>query len=126
MNEIFCLVVDNLEKVGFGVLLFLMAYISNIGLGVWKNVRIEGYDFDWRAIVQSVFKFVVLGLSITLLSMAVSVIPAYATYVGIEIGAETLETIDALVIVGAFLTATIRYVVDAVAKIKAILGLNKE
>ena len=124
MNEIFCLVVDNLEKIGLGVILFLMAYISNMGLGAWKNVRLEGYDFDWKAIGQSALKFVVLGASITLLSMAISVIPAYTAFIGIEIGAETLETIDAIVIIGAFLTATIRYIVDAVAKIKAILGLE--
>ena len=122
MNDIFTLVLVNLEKVGIGVCLFLGAYIANIGLGAWKNVKIEGGTFDWTLIKQSLIKFIVLILSIALLSIIVSVIPAYATYVGIEISSEALEIIDALVIVGAFLTATLRYTQDAISKLKAILG----
>ena len=122
MNEIFNMALINVEQVGIGLALFLAAYISNIGLGAWKNVKIEGYDFDGKAILQSLAKFGVLGVSIALLSFVVSIIPSYATYVGIEIGAETMGTINSLVIIGSFLTATIRYVVDAINKIKTILG----
>ena len=125
MEDIVMLIAINLEKVGFGGLLFLAAYLSNMGLGAWKNVRLEGYGFDWKLITQSCLKFVVLGLSIAVLSMVVSVVPAYATCIGIEIGAETMETIDALVIVSAFLTATIRYVMDALVKLKTILGVGE-
>lgn len=121
MNEIMTIVLLNLEKVGVGVALFLGAYLSNILLGIWSNVKIEGYDFDWKLIVQSLVKFVVLGLGVGLLSVVVSVIPMYLTYIGIEIGAETMETIDSMVIIGAFATATIKYVTDALSKIKAIL-----
>lgn len=122
MNEIFQLILMNLEKVSIGVVIFLGAYVANMCLGAWRNVTIEGYDFDWKLIVQSIVKFVVIGVGIGLLSCVVSVLPAYATYVGIEIDAETLQTIDSLVIVGAFLTATIRYVTDAISKVKEILG----
>ena len=122
MNEIFNMALVNIEQVGIGLALFLAAYISNIGLGAWKNVKIEGYDFDGKAILQSLAKFGVLGVSIALLSFVVSIIPSYATYVGIEIGAETMGTINSLVIIGSFLTATIRYVVDAINKVKTILG----
>ena len=114
----------NLEKVGIGICLFLGAYLANMGLGTWKNVKIDGSAFDWNLMWQSVVKFVVLILSIGLLSIVVSVVPAYATYVGIEISQEVLETIDALVIIGAFLTATLRYVGDAIGKLKTILGNN--
>lgn len=122
MNEIMTIVLLNLEKVGVGVTLFLGAYLSNILLGIWSNVKIEGYDFDWKLIAQSLVKFVVLGFGVGLLSVVVSVIPMYLTYIGIEIGAETMETIDSMVIIGAFATATIKYVTDALSKIKAILG----
>lgn len=121
MNEIMTIVLLNLEKVGVGVALFLGAYLSNILLGIWSNVKIEGYDFDWKLIVQSLVKFVVLGLGVGILSVVVSIIPMYLTYIGIEIGAETMETIDSMVIIGAFATATIKYVTDALSKIKAIL-----
>lgn len=122
MNDIMNLVIVNLEKVGIGVVLFLGAYIANIFLGVWANVKIEGYEFDWKLIAQSLVKFVVLGIGVGMLSVVASIIPIYLTYIGIEIGAETMETIDSLVVVGAFMTATIRYVTDAVSKLKTILG----
>lgn len=126
MNEMFLVVLANLEKCGIGIALFLGAYLANMGLGMWKNVKIEGVNFDWKLIGQSVLKFMTLGVSIALLSCVVSLIPAYATYVGIEIGVETLETIDALVIIGAFLTATLKYVTDAFDKLKTILGDNTQ
>ena len=122
MDNILILILTNLEKIGVGIGLFMGAYLANMGLGAWKNVKIDGSTFDWTLIKQSIVKFIVLILSIALLSIVVSVIPAYATYVGIEISQEVLETIDALVIIGAFLTATVRYVGDAVSKLKTILG----
>ena len=122
MNNILILILTNLEKIGGGIGLFMGAYLANMGLGVWKNVKIDGSTFDWTLIKKSIVKFIVLILSIALLSIVVSVIPAYATYVGVEISQEVLETIDALVIIGAFLTATVRYVGDAVSKLKTILG----
>lgn len=124
MNNIMMTVIANLEKVGIGASLFLGAYIANILLGVWKNVKIEGYDFNWELILQSLLKFVVLGLGVGLLSVVVSIIPMYLTYIGIEIGAETMETIDSMVIIGAFLTATIGYIGDGISKLKNILGNN--
>lgn len=120
--EIMNLILTNLEKVGIGVLLFLGSYLANMGLGAWKNVKIDGTNFDWKLIKQSVLKFIVLGASLSLLSIVISILPAYITYVGIEIQTETMETIDSLVITTAFLTASIRYVSDAISKIKEILG----
>ncbi len=122
MNEILLLILSNLEKVGFGVLLFLGAYLVNIIFGVWRNVKIEGYDFDLKLIINSAFKFLVLGIGIALLTIIISLIPLYATYVGIEIESEMVQMMDSLVIIGAFFTATLRYIVDAVNKIKDIVG----
>ena len=120
--DILNLILMNLEKVGVGVLIFLGAYIANMCLGAWKNVKIEGSDFDWKLIGQSILKFIVLGVGIGILSCVISVIPAYATYVGITIEQEVLDTIDSIVIIGAFMAATIRYITDTTSKLKTILG----
>lgn len=120
MNEMLALVLANLEKVGLGVALFCGAYVANMGLGAWKNVKIESGDFDWKLIGQSLVKFIVLILSLGLLSTVVSILPAYATYVGIEISGETMETIDSMVIIATFMAATIKYIADAITKLKAI------
>ena len=120
--DIMTIVIANLEKVGIGVLLFLGAYLSNICLGVWRNVKIEGYDFDWKLIAQSAVKFVVLGVGIGLMSIVVSGVPMYMTYVGIVIEDETMAVLDSIVIITAFVVACGRYVKDAYSKLKEILG----
>ena len=120
--DIMTIVVANLEKVGIGVLLFLGAYLSNICLGVWRNVKIVGYDFDWKLIAQSVVKFVVLGVGIGLMSIVVSILPMYMAYVGIVIEDETMAVLDSIVIITAFVMACGRYVKDAYGKLKEILG----
>lgn len=122
MNEIMTIVLLNLEKVGVGVALFLGAYLSNILLGIWSNVKIEGYDFDWKLIVQSLVKFVVLGLGVGLLSIVVSILPVYMTYVGVVIEDETMAVLDSIVIITAFVVACAKYVKDAYVKLKEILG----
>lgn len=122
MNALMTIVIANLEKVGIGVLLFLGAYLSNICLGVWRNVKIEGYDFDWKLIAQSAVKFIVLGVGIGLMSIVVSVLPMYMTYVGIVIEDETMAVLDSIVIITAFVMACGRYIKDAYGKLKEILG----
>lgn len=120
--EIMNIIIDNLEKVGFGALLFLMAYVSNMLLGAWRNVKINGFDFDWKLVLESAIKFVVLGVGIALLSIVVSVLPAFMTYVGIDIADETMQVLDSIVIISAFVVACCKYVKDAYDKLKEILG----
>ena len=122
MNALIPIVIANLEKVGIGALLFLGAYMSNICLGAWRSVKIEGYDFDWKLIGQSLVKFAVLGLGIGLLSIVVSILPVYMTYVGIVIEDETMAVLDSIVIITAVVVACAKYVKDAYSKLKEILG----
>lgn len=116
------IVIDNLEKVGVGALLFLGAYLANVCLGAWRNVKIEGYDFDWKLIGQSLVKFLVLGVGIGLLSVVVSTLPIYMADVGIDITDETMQVLDSIVIITAFVLATAKYIKDAYTKLKDILG----
>lgn len=116
------IIIMNLEKIGFGMLMFMGAYLANMGLGAWRNVKIDGATFDWKKIAESAVKFVVLVVSMGLMSVVASAIPAYATFIGIEISAEVMETIDAMVIISAFMTATIRYIGDAITKVKDLLA----
>lgn len=120
--NIMTIIIDNLEKVGIGVVLFLGAYLSNICLGAWRSVKIEGYDFDWKLVGQSLIKFIVLGIGIGLLSIIVSTLPIYMVYVGIDIAEETMQVLDSIVIITAFVVATTKYVKDAYTKLKDILG----
>lgn len=123
MESFILLILNNLEKVGVGAGMFLCAYLANIGLGAWNSVKIDGSAFEWRLIFQSVIKFILLGISIALLSCVVSLIPAYASYIGLNIEQSTLDTIDSIIIISSFLTATIKYTSDAVTKLKTLLTI---
>lgn len=120
--SIISLIIDNLEKVGAGVLLFLGSYLSNMCLGAWRSVKIEGYDFDWKMIGNSLIKFVILGVGIGLLCIVVSTLPWFITYIGIEISDDTMQLLNSTVIIGAFVTAAVNYVKDAFTKLKEILN----
>lgn len=115
-------ILGNLIKVAIGAALFCGAYVANMGLGAWRNVKLNGHDFDWRYMLESVAKFVVLALSISVLTIVVTVIPMYVNYVGIELSEEVLKTISSLVIIGSFLIATIQYVRDGIQKVRDILS----
>lgn len=117
------IVFANLEKVGIGVALFMGAYVSNMCLGAWRNVKIEGYDFDWKLILQSLVKFIVLGLGISIMSIVISILPVYMEYVGIDIADETMQVLDSLVIITAFVVACVKYVREAYEKLKDILSV---
>lgn len=120
--DIVMIVFDSLEKVGFGIALFLGAYLSNMALGAWRSVKLDGFDFDWSLILESVIKFIVLGIGIALLTIVISVLPEYMTYVGIDIADETMQVLDSVVIISAFAVAAVKYVKDAYDKLKEILG----
>lgn len=122
MDNILILILTNLEKIGVGIGLFLGAYLANMGLGAWRNVKIDGASFDWKKIAQSAVKFAVLGLGIGLLSIVVSILPVYMTYVGVVIEDETMAVLDNIVIITAFVVACAKYVKDAYVKLKEILG----
>ena len=122
MHALISTVIANLENVGTGALPFLGAYMSNICLGAWRSVKIEGYDFDWKLVGQSLVKFAVLGLGIGLLSIVVSILPVYMTYVGVVIEDETMAVLDSVVIITAFVVACAKYIKDAYGKLKEILG----
>lgn len=123
MNEIIMMVVSDLEKVGIGAVIFLMTYVSNIILGSYKNVKIEGYEFDWKLILNSIVKYIVVGFGIAFLSIVASILPVYVEYIGMEIEPSTIETISSSVIVGSFIAAAVRYATDAFSKIKSIFGI---
>lgn len=126
MNEILNLILVNLCKAGIGALMFIIIYLGNMGLGAYKNVKINGYDFDKQLMLQSIVKYLVLAFSISAITIGVTMIPAYAIYVGVDIPQEYVENISSVVIFSAFVLGSCVYAVDAIRKIKTILGLDKE
>lgn len=124
MESIMLLIITNLGKIGIGALLFLVAYLSNMGLGAWKNVKLEGCKFDWKMVFNSLAKYLVLVISMAGLCIVVTVMPEYANYVGLAIPDEYIEVISNVVIITMFLTGIGIYVKDGLEKLRAIIIKN--
>lgn len=121
MEGIISLVITNLTKIGIGAVLFLIAYLSNMGLGAWKSVRLDGYAFDMKLILNSIVKYIVLVLSVAGLCVVVTVVPEYTNYVGLGIPDEYIEVVSNIVIVGTFITGIYIYAKDGIDKLKEII-----
>lgn len=126
MENILMLIGDNLIKAGIGAGMFLIVYLSNMGLGAWRSIKINGYNFDWKLIGSSILKYLVLTLSVTGICVGITMIPVYAVYVGMTIPDEFIEAVSTVVIFGAFLTGTCMYAKDGIDKIKELMGIGNK
>lgn len=128
MDEILKQILINLQHVGIGVVLFLIAYGSNMGFSIYLNTKILGESFDKSKIVNSFLKILAFSIGATLLCIAITGIPIFANYVGFTIPDEYSEAFENLAVLGIFLIAACRYVLEGYSKMKQILGTktNKE
>ena len=121
MEQVLQQILINLERVGVGVLLFLIAYGSNMGFSIYLNTKILGGSFDKSKIINSLLKILAFSVGATLLCVAITGIPIFANYVGFVIPDEYSEVFENLAILGVFLVAACRYVLESYNKMKLIL-----
>ena len=121
MNELMQTVLTNLTDVGVGVLLFVMAYVSNMALGLYYNIKVLNQPFDKSKLIDSVLKIVAFGIGTGLLCVCVTTIPAFATHVGFVIPEEYSTVFQDLAILAVFITSALKYVIEAYGKFSKIL-----
>lgn len=128
MDEVLKQILINLQHVGIGALLFLIAYGSNMGFSIYLNTKVLGESFDKSRIINSFLKILAFSIGATLLCIAITGIPIFANYVGFTIPDEYSEVFENLAVLGIFLIAACRYVLEGYSKMKQILGTktNKE
>lgn len=115
------IVLSNLINVGYGVVLFIAAYLSNMLFSLWYNIKILLEPFDLIKLKNSGLKILCFGVGLSLLSLTISTLPEFANTVGWEIPEEFKEVFANLAIIGVFLLATSKYLLEAWNKMKAIL-----
>lgn len=115
------IVLSNLINVGYGVALFIAAYLSNMLFSLWYNIKILLEPFDLIKLKNSGLKILCFGVGLSLLSLTISTLPEFANTVGWEIPEELKEVFADLAIIGVFLLATSKYLLEAWNKMKAIL-----
>lgn len=117
-------VLMNLINIGWAMLIFLAAYISNVAFSLYYNIKIMLQPFDRNKAINSGLKIAAFVVGLTLLCVAITTLPLFANQVGWVIPEEYADIFTDLVILGAVLLVSCKYIVEAFTKFKAILEHN--
>lgn len=117
-------VLNNLINIGWVMLIFLCAYLSNVAFSLYYNIKILLQPFDKQKMINSGLKVVTFVVGLTLLCVAITTLPIYADQLGWAIPEEYTEIFADLVIVGAVLMVSCKYIAEAFTKFKAILQVK--
>lgn len=115
------IVLFNLQNAGIGLLLFILAYASNMCFSIYYNIKMLNQEFDKQRIIDSGFKILTFGLGTILLVVAITSLPLFATQVGYVIPSEYEELLSNLTILAVFIIATCKYGLEALTKLRLIL-----
>lgn len=115
-------VLMNLINIGWAMLIFLAAYISNVAFSLYYNIKILLQPFDRNKAINSGLKIAAFVVGLTLLCVAITTLPLFANQVGWVIPEEYADIFTDLVILGAVLMVSCKYIMEAFTKFKAILA----
>ena len=119
-------ILHNLINIGWAMLIFLCAYLSNVSFSLYYNIKILLEPFSKEKLINSGLKIATFVCGLTLLCVAITTLPLFADMVGWEIPAEYVDIFSNLVIIGAVLMVSCKYITEAFTKFKAILDATKE
>lgn len=115
-------IINNLASVGWGLLIFLMSYLSNMSFSIYYNVRILGETFSAEKIKKSLVKIICFGAGTFLLTASITMILPWANANGLIIPEEYSEVITTVATLALCLTGSLKYIVEAVSKMGKILN----
>lgn len=118
-------VIENLINIGWAMLIFLSAYLANVAFSLWYNIKIQQQSFDKSKLIVSALKVLTFVVGLTLLCVAITTLPLFATQVGWTIPDEYTDIFADLVIIGAVLLVSCKYIKEAFEKFTAILNSAK-
>lgn len=117
---------ENLTNIGWSMLIFLSAYLANVAFSLWYNIKIQKETFDRNKLIASGLKIAVFVVGLTLLCTSITVLPIFANEVGWTIPDEYTDVFADLVIIGAVLLVSCKYIKEAFTKFVAILNDTQE
>lgn len=125
MEPIIDIVKQNLIHVGWAMVIFICAYVSNMAFSMYLNIKINRQPFDTSKILNSLIKIGVFIVGLLLLTTAVTTIPIFAELMRWQIPEEFSEIFSGIVIVGVVLYTSCRYAMEAFEKFKKILDSDE-
>lgn len=111
----------NLINIGWAMLIFLAAYLSNVSFSLYYNIKILLQPFDKEKAINSALKVAAFVVGLTLLCIAITTLPLFADQIGWTIPEEYSDLFADLVILGAVLLVSCKYILEAFTKFKSIL-----
>ncbi|MFV0515843.1 MAG: hypothetical protein ACK5MV_00395 [Aminipila sp.] len=114
-------IIQNLLNIGYAIFIFSCAYLANMAFSIWYNVTALNQPFEWSKIRKSFLKAVVFVIGITLLCIAITMLPIFASEIGWTLPEEYTDLFQELVIVFAFLNVTCKYIKEAYQKFVVIV-----
>lgn len=123
------MILTNLTNIGWAMLIFLCAYLSNVAFSLYYNIKVLLQPFDRGKAINSALKVAAFVIGLTLLCLSITTLPLFADLVGWEIPVEYMDIFSDLVIIGAVLLVSCKYIAESFGKFKSILDstlpLNK-
>lgn len=124
MDILIGMVLDNLKNIGFAVSLLAVFMLSNMAFSLWYNIKIVKEKFQIKKLIEGLFKIISFSIGLALLTIGITLIPTYITYIGIEIKQEVLDLINISVIVYMFIDTIVFYGKQASETLNKILKTN--
>lgn len=117
-------IVVNLQKVGIGLGIFILMYISNMGASIYYNIKILGDKFSSQKLIDSGIKVASLAVAIIAFCLSVTLVIPWVNYVGLPIPEEFSDVLNMVAMCGVALTGIVKYGKEAFSKISKILNQN--
>lgn len=115
-------VIANLVTIGWAMLIFLAAYLANVTFSLWYNIKLQKEQFSHEKLITGGLKVLTFVVGLTLLCISVTTLPLFANEVGWAIPEEYSDLFADLVIIGAVLLVSCKYIKEAFTKFTAILN----
>lgn len=119
-------VLNNLINIGWAMLIFLAAYLSNVAFSLYYNIKILLQPFQVNKLINSGLKIAAFVVGLTLLCAAITTLPIYADQIGWTIPEEYADLFADLIILGAVLSVSCKYIFESFSKFKNILEFKGE
>ena len=123
-DDILSEIVVNLQKVGIGLGIFILMYISNMGASIYYNIKILGDKFSSQKLIDSGIKVASLAVAIIAFCLSVTLVIPWVNYVGLPIPEEFSDVLNMVAMCGVALTGIVKYGKEAFSKISKILNQN--
>jgi hypothetical protein len=86
------LILSNLVLISQFMALFALAWLSNMVLSLWFNIKILGEIFDPKRLIDGVYKLLVLCIGVALFSVLLTTAPIVFEHYGIVTIEEDIAT----------------------------------